>query len=243
MNQIELPTTQNVILKYELPDLIVRIAAFLIDGIIISITFFVLSLLGRLVLPDGDLQSVYMILIIVPLSMSYTLLSEILMKGQTIGKKALGIKRIHLSGRTPDFSDYALVWSVRMLEIYSCLGTLAAIFVLGSENNQRLGDKLSNTIVIKTMKGNKGVLNEILKMNRNKIPEIVYPQIIKFTEEQVLFMKNCLQRTKNHPNTNTKLVLIELCNKVAKELSIEKVPHDKAKFITQLIKDYVILTR
>ena len=242
MNQIELPTTQNVILKYEIPDFMVRVAAFFIDAIIIYLGLVILFLLGQAALPNA-LFNIYTAIVLVPLGMFYTLGSEMLMKGQTIGKKALGIKRIHISGKTPDFSDYALVWSMRLLEIYSCLGALATIFILGSEKNQRLGDKLSNTIVIKTLKENKGILNEILKMNHGQPHKVEYPQIIKYTEEQVLFMKQCLQRAKQHSNRDTKLVLIELCSKIAKELGLEKAPPNKEKFIKQLIKDYVTLTR
>jgi len=244
MKQIELPTTQNVILKYELPDLVVRIVAFIIDAAIIGISVWILVMLGlSMFAGDDDTFAIYAIVVVVPIYMFYTLVSEILMKGQTLGKKALGIKRIHVSGKMPELSDYVLAWSLRLIEIYSSFGTLAVIFILGSDNNQRLGDRLSNTIVIKTLKGNKAILNEILKMDRKDNQQIVYPQVTTFSEEQMIFMKNCLLSFQKYPNPNTTSILNDLCVKVGKELSVDNIPLNQSKFISQLIKDYVILTR
>ena len=239
MKQIELPTSQNVILKYELPDLIVRIAAFIIDYAIIGLYMFIITLL--LSGFDGDLRMALSILMYLPI-MFYTLLLEVTLKGQTFGKKLVGIKRIQLNGKAPELSDYILCWSMRLIEIFSCIGSLAALMIIGSDKNQRLGDKLSNTIVIKTLKSNQSLLKEILKIE-SSTTEIIYPDVVNFNEDKMLYIKSVLVRNQKYPNDINKSLMKDVANQLSTELRLKKAPHNHKQFLAQLIKDYVVLTR
>lgn len=243
MTNIELPTTQNVIIRYEIAGVVARVVAFVIDFLIIAISCSILIALSESVIRNSEIRYWFYILFLFPIYTFYTLGSEITLKGQTLGKKAMGIRRVHLNGKIPDLSDYALAWSTRLFDIWATLGSMAVLFVISSEKGQRLGDRLSNTIVIKAKTENKAMLSEILKMKGAEESKIMYPQVIQFTEEQMLFLKKCLLRVQKKPNDTNKAIIRDLAMKLSSELGLEKTPTPTQKFLSQLIKDYVVLTR
>ena len=97
MRTIEITTTQNVTIEYQLSSLRDRMIAFLIDMMIVGAIYLVifLSLVSTLEeqLTDSSL-TINLLVQLMPLGLFilYQLMSEILANGQSWGKKAMGIK-------------------------------------------------------------------------------------------------------------------------------------------------------
>jgi hypothetical protein len=66
---------------------------------------------------------------------------------------------------------------------------------------------------------------------------------VRFTEEDMLLLKNTLDRAKLNPNEHYKKLLIELVDKICKELDIQERPKRRTEFLKTILNDYIVLTR
>src|SRR6185295_722864 len=134
---IEITTTQNVTIEYELADTLNRILAFVVDFVIIIVSLFFLNLLASLFSISGPYFSWFVIL---PFFLFYSLISEIAADGQSWGKKAMGICVVKINGTKCSAGDYVIRWAFRLVDIYFSLGSIAALLIGSTERAQRLGD-------------------------------------------------------------------------------------------------------
>src|SRR5205085_11250809 len=80
----------------------------------------------------------------------YDLLSEVLLNGQSFGKRVRGIKVISLSGQQASFSQYLIRWVFRLIDFTITSNLLGLTLVAATEKHQRLGDIIAGTVLVKT---------------------------------------------------------------------------------------------
>ena len=80
-----------------------------------------------------------------------------------------------------------------------------------------------------------------IKNKENYTPE--YPNATIFTDEDMLLIKNTIQRVKANPNDETKKFAVELANESARLIGLSETPKKRLKFLQTLLHDYVVLTR
>lgn len=237
MRSIEISTSQNVIIKYELASPFPRVAAFLIDFIIISIcgglfSAFVGSIFHS---PQAALFGW------VPF-MFYTLIFESFMKGTTPGKRAMQLRVMRVDGKELQFTDCMMRWIFRMLDIYSTFGAVGIFSMSASEKYQRTGDYLANTAVVMLKKNQRFRLENLQKFENTEAYEATYPQVVVLKEEEMLLVKEVMERYRAFPNQAHELALHTTTGQLAKKMKIDK-PVDHMGFLRNVLKDYVILTR
>ncbi|MFZ6051993.1 RDD family protein [Halocola ammonii] len=246
MQTIDIKTTQNVTISYELGGLLDRFLAFLIDILILFAASFLLNLFVLWIFISLDSRQtaevVQFIIAFLPVTF-YTLWMETLFNGQTVGKMALRIKVVKLDGKQLNFTDYLTRWAFRFVDIWLSLGGLAAILVTSTENGQRLGGLLSNSTVVRVRPKLKVSLKDILKINTKQNYEPVYPQIREFREEDMLLIKQTVDRFDKHKNEAHRDTVRELSERMAEQLELDEMPKEPKKFLKTLIKDYIVLTR
>jgi uncharacterized RDD family membrane protein YckC len=242
MRVIEITTTQNVAIEYELASVRDRIIAFIIDFIIIWVGIFILLLLTELAAPQA-IQSFLLYIIMVPVFFFYSLVFEILGNGQSFGKKSVGIKVVKINGSEGGVSDYLIRWTFRMVDIYFSLGSVATLLISSTEKAQRLGDLVANTAVIKTKPKNFLRLKDILKINslQNYVPK--YPEIRQMKESEMLIVKKVLDRLKQYPNDAHEEAAEKLVTILCERLGIKETISNHVVFLRTLINDYIVLTR
>jgi len=240
MNKIEITTTQNVTIEYELSPLIYRMVAFLLDFLVIAVGCSILAAIIEGIF--GSAADIVMYFTIIPIIFFYSLAFEYLSNGQSLGKKALSLRVIKKDGGKTLFLDYAMRWVFRTIDIYGSLGSIASLGILASSKNQRLGDFLANTIVVRVGKTERMRLQNLLRLNQmdNYVP--TYPQVIKMSEESMLIVKETLQKNQKHHNYAHQKALDFLVETLEMELELES-PKNKTLFLQTLLKDYVVLTR
>ncbi len=244
MKKAEILTANNVAIQYEMASLIQRILAFILDGVILSVYYLIILLLIASVSYSGSsLANIFTYLLFFPVFFFYNLFCEINFNGQTIGKAALGIRVIKLTGETPTLNDYFIRWTYRVIDIWLCAGALAAIFVSSSDKGQRLGDISANTTLIRLNPESKYSIKDILKIGRNSDYTPTYLNVTLMSDEDMLLIKNTLDTIKKKPNSENKKVALELVKKSAEFLQIEEIPKNRTKFLSTLLKDYIMLTR
>ena len=108
MEYVRIDTTQNVAIDYEIASLGERILAYLVDLLV-----FVAYGITWLTIMSGiqdyiSFADALIWIILLPLFF-YDLLCEVVMNGQSFGKKAMKIKVVKLDGSEPTFGSYLLL--------------------------------------------------------------------------------------------------------------------------------------
>lgn len=243
MQTIEINTAQNVKIDYELAGIRHRVFAFLIDFLLMCALLILVVALFDLVFININ-QLVIELLAFLILSF-YSIFNEIMFKGQSLGKKALGIKIIKTNGAELEFYDIFCRWSTRLIDIYLSLGGVAFFLISSNKNGQRIGDIIAGTCVIKTINTYQFSLNDIEKLNQRFIENnnLNYPLVKRLTEQDVLLIKKLVHRLKQFNNKAHEEALEKMLKKLATTLEISEIPDDKEKFLNQVISEYIIQTR
>ncbi|MCC6818285.1 MAG: RDD family protein [Bacteroidia bacterium] len=241
MQTIEINTTQNVVIDYQLAGLSHRIFAFLID---LAIIVFSASILFK-ILAENILSIEITAVFIVLYVLFYPLLSEILGDGQSVGKKIMGIKVIKINGDELEFYDYFSRWALTFIDIYFSFGSIASIMIVSNRNGQRIGDIIAGTTIIKKNSSFGFQLNDILKLNNKDKDsyEFSYPLAKNLEEKDVLLIKNLIYRNRIYNNSAHNEALDILVKRIAEVVDEHRPQEDKEAFLNKVMTEYIILTR
>ncbi|MFT5724758.1 MAG: putative RDD family membrane protein YckC [Bacteroidia bacterium] len=244
MRTIEITTTQNVVIQVKLATLMDRIIGFIVDLIIIAVSFMILLSVVAAILVQGDSENWWILTILSILFAFYSLILEVLLRGQTLGKMVMGVKVIKVDGGQPEFIDYFRRWAIRWIDIWASFGAVGMISISTSDKGQRLGDKISDTIVVKKKQASGYHLKDILSITSSETYVPVYPEVKAINEKNMLTVKRLLNRYQKYPSIDTYTDLIRKTSKAFEaQLDLKRKEKNHVAFLKQLLKDYVILTR
>jgi len=221
-------------------NIVYRAIAFLIDLVVIGVGIGFMALITSGL--SSSAQEMVMYFTTIPYFVFYSLAFEQLNNGQSLGKMALKLRVVRIDGEKANFLDYVMRWIFRALDIYSSGGSVAALAVISSANNQRIGDLLANTIVVNIGKTERMKLENLLKLNKMKNYKATYPEVVNMPESSMLIIKETLHRNQKHKNYAHQKALDLLVEKMVIELKLT-APKNKELFLKTLLKDYVVLTR
>ncbi|MFQ5583567.1 MAG: RDD family protein [Calditrichia bacterium] len=248
MQSIEIRTTQNVTIEYDLASLRERIFAFVIDLVIVWVICMILvgivsGLTGDIL--GADYFSLIFLRFFLPVwgFIFYQFASEALANGQSWGKKVMGLKVVRLDGREPGLSDYLLRAIFHIVDTGLSLGVLAALLVSSSTKKQRLGDMTANTTVIRLKQNLRFRLADILKINTLDDYEPQYPAVRNLSERDMLLIKNAIARYREFQNPAHAEVIRDMASHLTKILDLKEEPKNKIEFLKTLSRDYIVLTR
>ncbi|APV48643.1 hypothetical protein BWI17_02445 [Betaproteobacteria bacterium GR16-43] len=118
----------------------IRIAAGIVDLIIMMIIIFPLTFLAG--------QSMGLQLGLSLVGIAYFIVMEAL-KGQTIGKMALGIKVVKKDGSPISWQESIIRNILRIVDALPFLYLIGIILIAVTANKQRVGDMAAGTLVVK----------------------------------------------------------------------------------------------
>jgi uncharacterized RDD family membrane protein YckC len=242
MKTIEITTAQKVTIQYELASVGNRLAAFFIDMMVL---FGMLMLLGSIMsnmFLGKTAQDFFVFLILLPTIIFYTLFSEVLFDGQTLGKRAVGIKVVKLNGDPASAFDYLIRWAFRFVDIWFSIGSVAILLISSSQYSQRIGCLLSGTTVIRRNSIQTFSLKDILNIYSTANYEPKYPKAAQLDEKDMIFLKKSLERYRKYRNEAHRNLIFLLADKFAEMLG-ESPQKDKEKFLETLLSDFIVLTR
>ena len=245
MPSIDIRTTQNVTIEYELAPLRERFFAFFVDLLIYGAAswafwMLVLVLVGDAVTGWGG-QFIGMAIFVG--LMVYHLLSDILGNGRSLGKRAINLKVVRLDGQEPGIGEYLLRSVFLLLDFSFSLGVLAAVLIGSTYKNQRLGDLAANTTVIRVKNQLTFRLHDILKINTLENYEPKYPAVRQMNEADMLLIKNLLGRYQSWQNAAHAEAIQEATTNICHQLNLEVPKGNQVEFLKTLIRDYIVLTR
>lgn len=243
MKNIEIITAQNVVLQYELAGLKDRALAFLLDLVCLGFFIAILAIVGYASLSGSETATAVFSIFLSCIYFFYSLAFEILNKGQSIGKMALRIQVIKVSGGQATFSDYAARWAFSLIDIYLSIGAIASILIVSSAKGQRIGDVVANTAVVKLAPKMNLDLQGLLAIHQTNVYTPQYLQARKLHEEDALLIKTALDRYRKFRNDAHEEAIELLAQRIRTVLDIEQIPGDHTRFLQTVLQDYVILTR
>jgi len=235
LKYIDISTSHNISIQYELANTALRSLAWGIDIFILTIYYLIVSI----VIVESNILFYFLVFFVFAF---YHLAFEILNNGQSPGKQILKIKVVTLHGRTAKSQDYFLRWIFRTLEITGCLGIIASLYISSTEKNQRIGDMLAQTTVIKLRSDELYNLNALVQMGMNK-REIQYPKVTMYNDTDMMLLKETIRRHKKDPNEANNKFLSTLANKISSDLDVKLDKRRQNQFLETVLYDYISLTR
>ena len=148
-------TPEAVALEFRTANLGSRILAYLIDMVVvvagILVGLFAVALLGQasdVVVPDWVALTI--VLVLLPAWwLGYFIALETLWRGRTLGKAALGLRVVTKEGAPVRFRHAAIRGLLGLVDFLVLGGFLAVVFILFTRDNQRLGDLVAGTLVLR----------------------------------------------------------------------------------------------
>ncbi len=235
MKTIDIPTVHNIIIRHELASVFHRILAFFIDGLIMLLY---LSLIISIFGPNNPISYIFGYLVV----LLYHLLFEIFNRGQSPGKQIMQLRVVSIYGLTPNLQDYIMRWAFRLIDITLSGSALAVFSILISQHSQRIGDILGRTTVI-NLRASRPVDLEAIHTLSDKIGQVIYAQVSRYNDRDMLLIKHTLQRYKQTQNTATQRIMLELAQRVAAELKVPLNPGKADEFLKKVLEDYILATR
>jgi uncharacterized RDD family membrane protein YckC len=155
---LEILTPENVYIEYELAGLGSRFIAYLID-IIIQVVFVGLAVIvllfagtefiAYLFLELGIMVVAFFVTIVLLLNLIYFIFFEMILKGQSPGKKIMKLRVIKQNGEPINLLDSFLRNLLRLFDMLPSYYLVGALFAALSNRCKRIGDFAANTVVVK----------------------------------------------------------------------------------------------
>jgi uncharacterized RDD family membrane protein YckC len=158
MAQVEsarMVTPEAVALEFRTANLGSRILAYLLDMVIVALGILagllVVALIGQasdVVVPDWVALTI--VLVLLPgWWLGYFIAFETLWRGRTPGKAALGLRVVTKEGAPVRFRHAAIRALLGIVDFLVMGGFFAVVFILLTRDNQRLGDLVAGTLVLR----------------------------------------------------------------------------------------------
>ncbi len=248
MNELAIRSPTNVSINYQLAPMMERSIAFVIDFVIILVVSQLISFaLGRFltwIIGEDHFLSLFLdVFLPVLLFICYFALGEFFFEGQTVGKRIFGLRTIRVDGAPPTFETYGLRAAMLILDFLMSLGTIGLLAAASSPLNQRIGDRISQTVVIRTNSRSLYQLNDILNIKTIDDHKVVYPNADRLNIKQALIIKEVMVKWETRRANALKGVITSTADRVAKTLDIEVPPQRQLEFLRQVLRDYIVLTR
>ncbi|MEA2900365.1 MAG: hypothetical protein QOH36_252 [Actinomycetota bacterium] len=132
-----------------------RFVAILIDWTVQAMLGFALLLVG-IGLSFGEAGGIgiaFFFLLTFVVLFGYPIALETLWRGRTLGKAAMGLRVVTTEGGPVRFRHAAIRAALGMVDFFLTSGAAAVISVLATKNNQRLGDLVAGTLVLRERTG------------------------------------------------------------------------------------------
>ena len=240
MSKLYITTTQNVPLFFTPASIGERMLGYIIDMIVkasyvISLyyLFRYLKLLDVFINMETWGQIALFLAIYSPVAF-YSLVSESLMEGRTLGKMVVKTRVVKVDGYQASFTDYFTRWIFRLVDID--MGFVPGVlFMLFTGHTQRLGDLAAGTAVI-SEKSRYNLSHTILAdINGDYEPYFSRTQMLQFNDNDMRIIKeNALYAIQNRDAA----LMEKLTTKIEEVIRIKHKFPTQEKFIRKVIEDY-----
>ncbi len=243
--EITIETPEKIRFKYSIAEIGTRIAAYTMDLIIqsllILLVYLLLSASGFSFFSMSDYQSLiiaFMFLLIFFIKWGYYVLFEVIMEGQTPGKKMMRIRVIKNNGEPLDFETIVLRNLLRAVDGFPGIPLLGGFIAMIDKKTRRLGDIVSNTLVVNEIQFNLKEPNFYVNFSRVIDEEKVEKLILKLNENELYIIRRFLNERGKLPINKEQEIAHKLSGQVKELLKIDEVVVDPILFLERVYKQH-----
>jgi len=240
MSNLQIITTQNVKLYFTTAsvgermlaygaDLLIKIAYIVVAYIL----FFQILNVKDLSAQNNILYTAIMCLLSLPV-LFYTLVSETLMEGQTLGKKLVKIKVVKIDGYQAGFFDFLIRWIFCLVDINMGFAP-GLVTMMITKHTQRLGDIAAGTSVI-SEKSKYNISHTILMdVDEKYEPYFAQNLVMLFSDNDMRIIKENAEIAFRQDNLK---LLTQLVWKIESVMNIRNPFKSERELLNTLQKDY-----
>lgn len=239
METVKVNTSQHVDIDYPVAGLGERIAARLID-LAFFFGLYICFLIIGFTFGNGRNEFIFlpMLILLGGGYVFYNLICEVFMSGQCIGKRVMKIKVISLDGGQPTLGQYFIRWIFRIADFVLTLQVGGLLFIVFTENKQRIGDLVAGTTLIKTIPRTKFEHIAFHPVEEGYVP--VFLQVHQLSDRDVELIHEVIAAF--YSTANFELVHV-MSVKVAGIISVNPPRYEnELDFLNTVIKDYNYVT-
>ena len=263
MSVIRIMTNFNIELEFPAAPFHRRLFAWVLDLVFLLLYgWFAFQVFDWFQKNVGDkTASIAFLVFLLPMLM-YHLICEATMNGQSFGKRIMGIRVVNENGGQPGIGQLTVRWLIRTSDIMAValvLSVAAAaargdgrffwqvaiplglfmtdvVLVNASKKQQRLGDMLAHTLLIKASQRHS--IQDTVFLNVEGTYRPSFPQVMQLSDRDMNSLKSILDTAKKRGDFNLAAMASD---KIKNHLKIETTlsPFD---FLEVLLKDYNYLS-
>jgi uncharacterized RDD family membrane protein YckC len=163
-------TPEGVVFSYALATPVTRALAWAIDAFLITAgTTLVSKVVQNLGVISSDWANAFSLLAYLAISIGYAIVLEWRWRGQTLGKRVLGLRVIDAQGLRLQLPQIAVRNLLRFVDMLPLLYLVGGIAALVTRKCQRLGDLAANTVVAHERKWQPPDLEQIAPARYNSL--------------------------------------------------------------------------
>jgi uncharacterized RDD family membrane protein YckC len=173
---LRIKTPEGITFSFQLAGPVVRCLAWFVDLLAIMVISQGVGILGRLAgIISEDLAGAITIIGYFVVSIGYGVATEWAWRGQTIGKRLVGLRVMDAQGLRLQFHQILLRNLLRFADMLPACYLLGGLTCYFSRRSQRLGDLAANTIVVHNTKQTEPDLDQLLAGKFNSLRQ--YPHL------------------------------------------------------------------
>ena len=235
MQTIKIKTVQNIDIDYEVAGLGERMVGRVIDySLYIAVYFIYYWIAGNVTHKSVLMNFTLPEILYFTFYAFYDIVAETFFNGQSLGKFIMKIKVISIDGGRPSFGQYLLRYIFRMVDFVFTIGAGAILSIALTEKNQRIGDVIAGTTLIKTKSAKQFQDLEAIDIEETYQP--VFFEATNLSDHDIALITEVMAHF-------YKTADITLVNNIAKKVQVLlhlNPPEDgnNYKFLKTLLKDY-----
>ncbi len=244
---IIIETPEKIRFSYHIAEIGTRIAAYIIDEIIqvliVALIILVLVIGGYSMRTHiekniTNLAAAFFMIMIFLIRWFYFVLFEIIMEGQSPGKKLMRIRVIRNNGDSLDMETIVLRNFLRVVDGFPIIPLTGGFIALIDSKSRRLGDMIANTIVVNEIQYNLAVPDFEVHFSRAPRPEETEYVTVKqrLSENELYIIRRFLNERYKLPETKQIRIAADLAEQVRKRLGIEEIITDPLVFLERIYK-------
>lgn len=186
----------------------------------------------------------------------YTLVSETLSGGYTLGKYIAKIKVVKIDGFQPTFVEFFIRWIFRLVDIYLLTlvaivfqslpliiisvyttGIVGLLVIVRSRRGQRFGDMVAGTSVIKSKLKQSINITILKEVADDYVP--TYTQVLKLSDNDARIIKETFETARKMKDVK---LIRKLVVKLESVMGIQNTDKPE-KFINDVLKDFNYYTQ
>jgi uncharacterized RDD family membrane protein YckC len=189
-DRIRIPTPEGVDLELVLGGVGSRFAAAIVDALIQGVLLIAAAIVAYAV-GGGSGVAVVAVASFVVL-FAYDVVFEVWSGGRTLGKRLNGLRVVVEDGRPIGFVRSALRNIMRLVDVYILFGLIGSVSIVVSERNQRLGDLVAGTLVVRELPAPSALTRIVPEA---AVPDDLPPwDVSAVTAEELAAVRSFLQR-------------------------------------------------